>query len=264
VKAIAVLVLVLIAGCSSAPQRGGSGGFYKDDGPGDKPPPNLDAIADAVPRSEPLHRFANRPYQALGKQYTPLTSVQPYRERGVASWYGRRYHGQKTSTGETYDMYAMSAAHPTLALPSYARVTSEANGRSVVVRVNDRGPFLHGRVIDLSYAAAHRLGIVQAGRGEVVVEAVVPGAAISEAATPVAAAPASGVYVQLGAFSSRENAEVLRERVSRDFSGEQMQVVQSGAMWRVHLGPYASREAANAAADRVEKRLDVKAHLVVR
>ncbi|MGQ0651615.1 MAG: septal ring lytic transglycosylase RlpA family protein [Betaproteobacteria bacterium] len=174
-KPFALLVVILLAGCSSsAPQRGG---FYKDDGPGDKPPPNLDAIADAVPRSEPLHRFANRPYHALGRQYTPLTSVQAYRERGIASWYGRRYHGQKTSIGETYDMYAMSAAHPMLPLPSYARVTSVANGRSVVVRLNDRGPFLHGRVIDLSYAAAHRLRIVQAGSGEVEVEAIVPGAA---------------------------------------------------------------------------------------
>jgi len=173
-----VLVTMALVGCGSTPrveaplpQRGG---FYKDDGPGDKPPANLDAIADAVPRSEPLHRFANRPYKALGKQFTPMTSLQPFRERGVASWYGRRYHGQKTSTGEIYDMYAMSAAHPTLPLPSYARVTSVANGKSVVVRLNDRGPFLHGRVIDLSYAAAHRLGIVQAGSGEVEVEALLP------------------------------------------------------------------------------------------
>jgi len=167
-------MLLALAGCSTtpAPQRGG---FYKDDGPGDKPPPNLDAIADAVPRSEPLHRVANLPYERFGRRYTPLTSLQPYRERGIASWYGRRYHGNKTSIGETYDMYAMTAAHPTLPLPSYARVTSVASGRSVVVRLNDRGPFLHGRVIDLSYAAAHRLGIVQAGSGMVEVESIIPG-----------------------------------------------------------------------------------------
>jgi rare lipoprotein A len=176
--AVLGLVSIALAGCGSTPRveapPSQRGGFYKDDGPGDKPPANLDAIADAVPRSEPLHRFANRPYKALGKQFTPMTSLQPFRERGMASWYGRRYHGQKTSTGEIYDMYAMSAAHPTLPLPSYARVTSMANGKSVVVRLNDRGPFLGGRVIDLSYTAAHRLGIVRAGSGEVEVEAVLP------------------------------------------------------------------------------------------
>ena len=104
-----------------------------------------------------------------------MTSLQPFRQRGMASWYGKKYHGQKTSSGETYNMYAMSAAHPTLPIPSYARVTNVANGRSVVVRINDRGPFLHGRVIDLSYAAAHKLGYIQAGAAQVEVEAVIPG-----------------------------------------------------------------------------------------
>ena len=124
-------------------------------------PQDLASVPDAVPRLEPLHRFANRPYTVLGRDYVPATALRPYRERGTASWYGRKFHGQKTSTGEVYDMFAMTAAHPTLPLPSYARVTSVANGSSVVVRVNDRGPFLHGRIIDLSYAAAIRLGIAQ-------------------------------------------------------------------------------------------------------
>ena len=111
----------------------------------------------------------------FGREYVPATSLRPYKERGIASWYGRKFHGEKTSIGETYDMYAMTAAHPTLPLPSYARVTSVATGKSVVVRVNDRGPFLHGRVIDLSYAAAYRIGIAQKGSGEVEVEAIIPG-----------------------------------------------------------------------------------------
>ena len=152
----------------------GSSRYYKDDGPGESPPADLDNVPDAVPRIEPLHRFANRPYTVLGRDYVPATTLKSYRERGVASWYGRKFHGQKTSIGETYDMYGMTAAHPTLPLPSYARVTNVATGKSVVVRVNDRGPFLHDRVIDLSYAAAHRIGIAQAGSGEVEVEAVVP------------------------------------------------------------------------------------------
>ena len=151
------------------------GGYYKDDGPHERPPANLDRVADAVPKSEPLHKFANRPYKALGKEYVPMTSLQPFRQRGLASWYGKRYHGQKTSSGEVYDMYQMTAAHPTLPIPSYARVTNAKNGKSVVVRINDRGPFRAGRVIDLSYVAAYKLGYIQAGEATVEVESIIPG-----------------------------------------------------------------------------------------
>ena len=186
VAALAAIAAALVASCATTPaprERAAppasstpSSKYYSDDGPPANPPDGLDAVPDAIPRAEPLHRFANRPYVVLGRQYVPATSLGPYREQGVASWYGRKFHGQRTSTGEVYDMYAMTAAHPTLPLPSYARVTSVATGKSVVVRVNDRGPFLHGRVIDLSYAAAHRLGIAQRGSGEVIVESVLPGA----------------------------------------------------------------------------------------
>lgn len=201
------LVAIAVAGCSSVPKSGapaaptatgpivaGKPGYYKDDGPGANPPANLEAIPDAVPRLEALSRTANRPYTALGREYVPETSLRPYRDRGVASWYGRRYHGAKTSIGEVYDMYAMTAAHPTLALPSYAKVTSVKTGKSVIVRVNDRGPFLHDRIIDLSYAAAFRIGIAQAGSGEVEVEAIIPsGLAVAPSTPlpPVAAAAAS-------------------------------------------------------------------------
>src|SRR5688500_19555043 len=125
---------------SPRPLPAPSSKYYADDGPPVVVPADLDRIPDAVPKLEPLHRFANRPYTVLGRDYVPATMLRPYRERGVASWYGRKFHGQKTSIGEIYDMFAMTAAHPTLPLPSYARVTSAANGRSVVVRVNDRGP----------------------------------------------------------------------------------------------------------------------------
>ena len=124
------------------------GGYYKDDGPGDDIPDNLDEIPDAEPRLEPLHRFANRPYVVLGKSYTPDTALRPLRQRGIGSWYGKKFHGQKTSIGEPYDMFAMTAAHPTLAIPSYVRVSNVANGKSVVVRVTDRGPFHADRVIE--------------------------------------------------------------------------------------------------------------------
>ncbi len=165
-----VVLLVLLAGCSSTRP----GGYYKDDGPPDRAPANLEQVVDAVPRAEPLHKYANRPYTAFGRDYVPMTSLQPFRQRGLASWYGKRYHGQKTSSGETYDMYAMTAAHPTLPIPSYARVTNVGNGRSVVLRINDRGPFRSGRVIDVSYVAAHKLGFLQAGQAQVDVEAIIP------------------------------------------------------------------------------------------
>jgi len=166
-----VLLALLVAGCSSAPERGG---YYKDDGPGARVP-DLASIPDAVPRHEPLHRWANRPYERLGRRYVPLTRVGPFQQRGVASWYGRRFHGNPTSSGESYDMYKMTAAHPILPIPSFARVTNLANGRSVVVRINDRGPFHRNRIIDLSYAAAYKLGYVAAGSTRVLVEQVVPG-----------------------------------------------------------------------------------------
>ena len=168
-RVVLLIVLVALSGCSSTRP----GGYYKDDGPHERPPANLEQVADAVPRSEPLHKFANRPYEALGKRYVPMTSVQPFRQSGLASWYGKRYHGQKTSSGETYDMYAMTAAHPTLPIPSYVRVTNVANRKSVVVRINDRGPFKSERVIDLSYVAAHKLGFIQSGQARVEVEAIV-------------------------------------------------------------------------------------------
>lgn len=191
--ALAAVLALGLSACGSKPPRGddargastgGSkggiatvpatrgGGYYKDDGPDDVVPANLDAIPDAVPRIEAFHAPALRPYTVMGQNFVPQTELRASRERGHASWYGRRFHGNPTSIGEPYDMYAMTAAHPTLPLPSYARVTNLGNGRSVVVRVNDRGPFLRGRIMDLSYAAAHRLGYINTGSAEVVVEPI--------------------------------------------------------------------------------------------
>ena len=163
------------AGTASGPGAAASprgGRFYLDDGPGERPLSELAKIPDAIPRAEPLHRFANRPYTQFGRHYVPMTRLEPFRERGIATWYGRRYHNRPTSTGERYDMYAMTAAHPTLPLPSYARVTHVKSGRSIIVRINDRGPFVAGRVIDLSYAAAARLGTALSGSAEVEVELI--------------------------------------------------------------------------------------------
>ncbi len=166
---LVAFVVIALAGCTLEPMRGG-----RDDGPGSAPPGNLDRIADATPRSEPLNPGANSPYTALGRKYVPYQSLKPYRARGIASWYGRKFHGRPTSSGERYDMYAMTAAHTILPIPSYARVTNLSNGRSVVVRVNDRGPFHLERIIDLSYTAAYKLGFVNAGSAQVEVEAILP------------------------------------------------------------------------------------------
>ena len=161
----------------SLPRAGsGRGGYYQDDGPGDNPPPNLLDVPDAVVKNEPYARYANRPYAVFGKTYTPMLHEQPFRQRGVATWYGKKFHGQKTSSGELYDMYKMTAAHPTLPIPSYARITSLDTGKQVVVRINDRGPFHSSRVIDVSYTAALKLGLLGKGSHTVEIERLLPNA----------------------------------------------------------------------------------------
>jgi rare lipoprotein A len=166
---LATLFAAVMAGCSSTSHRKG-GGYYEDDGPEANPPSNLDAVPDAVPRIEPLASGPNKPYVVFGKRYVPDTDDDPFVQHGIASWYGKKFHNKNTSSGEPYNMYAMTAAHPTLPIPSYARVTSAINGKSVIVKVNDRGPFHSSRIMDLSYAAAYKLGILGPGSGEVTVE----------------------------------------------------------------------------------------------
>ncbi len=265
------------------------GGFYKDDGPGEAPPPEeMEATPDAVPRLEPLHKFANNPYSVLGRDYVPLRTSEGYRVHGIASWYGRKFHGQKTSSGEYYDMYAMTAAHPVLPIPSYVRVSNPANGRSVVVRVNDRGPFHADRVIDLSYTAAWKLGLVGNGSGLVTVEAVKPGEGVppetdpieqlarqqevqaqsapAPAPSPVTAADAKGTFIQLGAFGNPDNAESFRNHMARELDalGETLRTEVAGKLYRVQLGPFASRSEAEAAVSRILSSLGVKPTIVVR
>ena len=166
------LVIALLVACSGGARRGG--GYYLDDGPDASPPANLDAVPDAIPKIEPFALSTSKPYVVFGKTYTPDISGGPYKVQGRASWYGKKFHGNSTANGERYNMYTMTAAHPTLPLPSFARVTRISNGKSVVVRVNDRGPFLNDRVIDLSYVAAYKLGMLGPGSAEVVVERITP------------------------------------------------------------------------------------------
>jgi rare lipoprotein A len=219
-----------------------------------------------------------RPYTVMGRTYTPMTALVPYRAEGTASWYGKRYHGQATASGEPYDMYAMTAAHPILPIPSYARVTNLRNGRSVTVRVNDRGPFRSDRLIDLSYTAALKLGMLADGSSRVSVETVIPGEAPPVASVPppvepaVAVAPAAseppapGTYVQLGAFGLRDNAEAFLRRARADLTGlsAMLGVLTQSGVYRVQAGPYSTREEAQAAARQVEAILGLRPLLVTR
>ena len=294
-----MLVAIALVGCGSTVKRESpaaaaprAGGYYLNDGPGANPPANLDQIPDAVPKREPLRSGSMRPYTVMGQNYTPMTQLAPYKARGTATWYGRRYHGQQTSSGEFYDMYGMTAAHTILPIPSYARVTNLANNKSVVVRINDRGPFHSDRLIDLSYTAAYKLGVLGGGRALVEVETIMPGAQVA-ARTPVppvaaaqtgtqgpgegsdeAAAPqslpvaidASGVYLQLGAFGSQDSADNYLVRLSAQIEWMEpaLHVYPKDGLFRVHAGPYANWAEARAAADRISQALGVKAMVLTR
>ena len=253
----------------------GRGAYLAGDGPGADVPANLADIADATPRAEPLHRYANRPYTALGKTYTPQTKTGTFKERGIASWYGKKFHGQRTSIGEIYDMYGMTAAHPTLPIPSYARVTNLSNNKSVILRINDRGPFLHDRVIDLSYTAAYKLDLLGNGSGIVEIESIAANGETTiskptpaQPAIQVAALPpvqtelpavttkTGKVFIQLGAFGSKESANSFLAKIRDQFTdvGRMLSLEAKGKLTRVQYGPYATAaEARNASAALAEK-----------
>ena len=343
-------IVLLLAACGSAPQRptvtrpvaasvpvplpagqpapnlpkagSGRGAYYKDDGPGDNPPPGLELTLDAEPKVEPYSVSGNKPYVVFGKTYTPMLDDQPFSQRGIGSWYGKKFHGQKTSSGEPYDMYKMTAAHPTLPIPSYARITNLANGRQVIVKINDRGPFHTSRILDLSYTAALKLDYLGKGSSELLLERLLPkdiekmaenrnskpapvlasAAAVPAAPAPmpvapavvetmpVAAAssavlipvttspgkpvdtagfealvaspakadldtvapsvaaganPATGFYLQFGAFGLRSNAEATYTHLQNRLAQlPAFEIVQQGTLYRLFSGPFASRDAA--------------------
>jgi rare lipoprotein A len=291
----------------------GAGGYYLDDGPGDNPPDNIDSIPSASLKTEQLNKRANKPYSALGQKYTPMTGYVPYKKQGIASWYGKRFHGKKTSTGEVYDMYAMSGAHTILPIPSYVKVTNPANGRSVIVRINDRGPFKHDRLIDLSYAASYQLRLIKQGSGLVEVETIdtspealhkistdlsmqAATTSLSTAqntssestppsntssitqTTAIEATPTvtpaittaatstlnSQFYVQAGAFKNEANGDLLQKKIQSLDLGENVGVanVYNGGLYRVKLGPYASKSQADFSAANIRRQLNIAAHVI--
>ncbi|MEN8170342.1 MAG: septal ring lytic transglycosylase RlpA family protein [Pseudomonadota bacterium] len=248
---------LLLSGCSLS---------TRDSGP--SRPMNFSHLEDAVPKHEKRTRAGNPPtYVVLGKRYYVMKESTGYVERGPASWYGKKFHGRKTSNGETYNMYAMTAAHKTLPIPTYLQVTNLDNGKSVVVRVNDRGPFHGNRIIDLSYAAASKLGYAQNGTGNVELRAIEPGEAktvtttASTKSTPTAPRPAAApaiardqLFLQLGSFISQSNAESLRAQLTLNNvtrAAVQQTEVDRKNIYRVRIGPIASTEEANNLASRI-------------
>ena len=237
----AALGLLALAGCSVTGHRPSPPAQVPVPAP-PPPPPGVTTTPDAVPRAEPRSAHGNPPfYEVLGQRYHVLATADGYLERGVASWYGPAFHGGNTSSGEPYDMYAMTAAHKTLPLPCYARVTNLRNGRSVVVRINDRGPFVANRLIDLSYSAAARLDMLREGTTLVEVRALSPG--VPDELTRTSAQPPPALYVQAGAFADQQNAQRLLARLQA--AGLERAFIAlpqlSGAhLYRVRLGPVES------------------------
>jgi rare lipoprotein A len=237
----ALAILLLLAGCGSVYES-------RDGAPRGRI--DINNIRDAVPRVEPRSRYGNpKSYEVLGRRYYVMADSRGYVERGIASWYGTKFHGRRTSSGETYNMYAMTAAHKSLPIPTYVRVTNLRNGRSAVVKVNDRGPFHGNRIIDLSYAAATKLGILGNGTGLVEVQAIDP----RQKATPPPRYASSykqnpSLFIQVGAFSDRHNADRLRHRLTRSLgSAIRVQQANNGAapIFRVQIGPLANVEQAD-------------------
>jgi len=235
---------LLFTGCSSRISRDTGDAAPQE-------PIDISGIPDAVPRDEPLSRYGNPvSYEVMGHRYYTLKSRNGYVERGIASWYGTKFHGLRTSSGEPYDLYMMTAAHKTLPLPTYARVTNLKNGRSVIVKINDRGPFHPNRIIDLSYVAAAKLGILENGTGLVEVEAINPSTPKKPmlAASKPAAPQTTSLFLQVGAFRNRDNAQRLSSKLQNANIGD-IHIMEaanaSGPIYRVRIGPLDSVDEAD-------------------
>lgn len=253
-RLLCLALALAVAACTTAPPRAPAPGQPPRDLPAPAPRPgDLDSIPDAVPRHEPRSARGNpASYEVFGNRYHLLPTAEGYKERGVASWYGPDFHAKSTSSGEPYDMYAMTAAHKTLPIPAYARVTNLANGRSVVVRINDRGPFVKNRIIDLSYTAAHKLDMTRAGTAFVEVEVLTPERPAGMA--PPAALPAGRLYLQAGAFGVAQNAHQLVARLgAAGISGANVVSPDAGSpLHRVRIGPIADVATFDMLAERVQ------------
>ncbi|MDH3713233.1 MAG: septal ring lytic transglycosylase RlpA family protein [Gammaproteobacteria bacterium] len=244
------LLMLVLVGC------GGTEPYYRGDGPG--VPIDVASIESVVPRNEPRSRYGNpSSYVVNGRRYDVMASSKGYLAKGKASWYGRKFHGKRTSSGEPFNMYAMTAAHKSLPLPTYVMVTNRRNRLQAVVKVNDRGPFVDDRLIDLSYAAAAKLGILAEGTGDVEIRALQAGQAIPRSASVPAGVSGDSVYVQLGAFQHRANAELLRAKVSgADLLSARVsraEGAKGAPVYRVRVGPLDSESEVKAVLAKLQR-----------
>ena len=262
-----IVCAVLIQGCSQINQ-------VKDvkDGPGREL--DVSSIPDAIPRMEPITVAGNKnPYTVFGKTYHLLPSAEKYRQVGIASWYGKKFHGNPTSNGEIYDMYAMTGAHKTLPIPSYVRVTNLENNRSIVIRINDRGPFQRERIIDLSYVGALKLGFADQGTARVKVQAIRPETKLNgqpvELDTQIQPQPETrrkivdlpklprgGVFLQIGAFIERSGAEILKEKI-QPLTSLPIEVLQYKDLFKVKIGPIRNNDRLTMLQKKVNKKFGI-------
>ncbi len=277
-KLILLIFVTLLSGCAGSP-------LIEEQDAAPEGDVDVSKIPDALPKYEPYSKYGNpASYEVFGKSYSVLESAKGHVERGIASWYGTKFHGRRTSSGETYDMYKMTAAHKHLPLPTYAEVTNLDNGHKIIVKINDRGPFKEGRIIDLSYAAAIKLGIDQTGTGNVEVRTIVPTADehnVTIKAVPLAApfavrkmekiAPSPGsnatpqIYLQLGSFGERDNMQRMLERL---LDSEINNVVihqpnEGRPFYRLRVGPLAARSDAEQLATQLKQMGFEKPYIVV-
>lgn len=276
------------ASTSPPPATKGRGAYYQDDGPGDQVPEGLLNVPDAIPKIEPFAKGPSKPYTVFDKTYTPITDYRPFIQRGVGSWYGKKFHGQRTASGEIYDMYKMTAAHPILPIPSYVRVTNIKNNKQVIVRINDRGPFLASRIIDLSYTAAYKLGYINDGSAELQVERLLPeeiarmtaesgtqqatNATEDDAISRLSAnanatkvgQEGTGFYLQLGAYAQAQNAQLALEGIKSTWPADLPlpSVIQNQGLYRLHSGPFTSREEASKAARQLQNSAQINTSIV--
>lgn len=236
------------------------GAYYLDDGPEEVIPENLSSIPNAMPKKEPLNKFSNRPYKVFGKTYYPMTSLKPYTATGYATWYGKKYHGNKTSIGEVYDMYKMTAAHKTLPLPCYVKVTNLKNDKTVIVRVNDRGPFVKDRVIDLSYAAANRLEIIEKGSELVKVELIDLDEKVKVSKIN------KQIYIQAGLFSDEKNANNLINKIKKlgTVKNKNIKKIKNKDQFQVLIGPFKNNQKAKIKKDELSDNIFINGFIVKR
>lgn len=254
-KIFLIFIAICLCSCQGEKMNGlNKGAYYQDDGPHSKINIDFDKIKNAVPKKEPIYENTKKPYKVLGKRYVPMTKILPFKEKGLASWYGKKYHGNNTSIGEVYDMYQMTGAHKTLPLPSYVKVKNLKNKKEVIIRLNDRGPFLKGRIIDLSYAAAHKIDIIEKGSELVEIELIDPNLikAIEKKFT--------NKYLQVGVFKDFTNSKMLLNKLENlnYLKKIDKKIIQQNSSYKVLVGPFSNLEALNLVHTKLENILNSK------